>query len=81
MSEQGSFFWQKFAKPFANMLETASFPPNVQCRFLTFVYARVIGMMGAHDTNQGSFMTFDGSPVELSWIVPNSGASQKGVDR
>jgi hypothetical protein len=80
MSEQVSFFWWKFARPFANMLETASFPPPIQCRFLTFVYARVIGMMGPHDTNWGSFMTFDGSPVELSWIVPNS-SNQEASDR
>ncbi|KAF8630805.1 hypothetical protein AX15_002707 [Amanita polypyramis BW_CC] len=73
MSAQVEFFWRKLAKPFASMLETASFPPDVQCRFLTFVYARVIGMMGPHDSaSQGSFMTFDGSPVELSWIVPKS---------
>ena len=26
-------------------------------------------------------MTFDGSPVELSWIVPNSGASKQEADR
>ena len=79
MSEQVSFFWWKFARPFAKMLETALFPPLIQCQFLTFVYARVIGMMGPHDTNQGSFMTFDGSPVELSWIVPNS--SNQEADR
>ena len=36
-------------------------------------------MMGPHDSmNQGSFMTFDGSPVEMSWIVPKSG---KDADR
>jgi hypothetical protein len=81
MSEQVSFFWWKFARPFANMLDTASFPLPIQCRFLTFVYARVVGMMGPHDTNRGSFMTFDGSPVELSWIVPNSGASKQEADR
>lgn len=73
MSSQANYFWRKFAKPFSAMLETAGFPPNLQCRFLTFVYARVIGMMGPHiGMSEGSTMTFDGSPVELSWVIPKS---------
>ncbi|KAF8629390.1 hypothetical protein AX17_005686 [Amanita inopinata Kibby_2008] len=78
MTSHTSFFWRKVGKPFASMLEAASFPLDIQCRFLTFVYARVIGMMGPHDSpSQGSIMTFDGSPIELSWIIPKSEPSKK----
>ncbi|KAG6840942.1 hypothetical protein C0991_003126 [Blastosporella zonata] len=71
-SPQSIFFWRKFARPFASMLDAAEFPISSQISFLTFVYARVIGMMGSLDSNgPASYMTFDGSPVELSWVVPS----------
>ncbi|PFH47890.1 hypothetical protein AMATHDRAFT_76985 [Amanita thiersii Skay4041] len=83
MAPQVAFFWRKLGKPFASMLEQASFPLNIQCRCLIFVYARVLGMMGPHDgSGNPSFMTYDGSPVELSWIIPKADPTRKHkVDR
>lgn len=53
------------------MLYTASFPLPTQISFLTFVYATLLDMMGPHKLRgHGSLMTFDGSPVELSWVIP-----------
>lgn len=55
------------------MLEAAEFPISLQLSFLTFVYARVLGMMGPPEPNgPASYMTFDGSPVELSWVIPDN---------
>ncbi|KAG5641112.1 hypothetical protein DXG03_005975 [Asterophora parasitica] len=54
------------------MLDTAEFSISSQVSFLTFVYARLLGMMGPLEaTGPGSLMTFDGSPVELSWVIPS----------
>ncbi|KAG6833156.1 hypothetical protein H0H87_010543 [Tephrocybe sp. NHM501043] len=72
-SSQSMFFWRKLARPFASMLDTAAFPISTQITFLTFVYARVLGMMGPLDSKgPASYMTFDGSPVELSWVIPSN---------
>jgi len=75
------FFWRKVAKPFASMLEIASFPLAAQVAFLVFVHARLLDMMGPielEDGGAGSLMTFDGSPVELSWVIPGKGKSCAG---
>ncbi|KAG6889621.1 hypothetical protein C0992_004577 [Termitomyces sp. T32_za158] len=70
-STQSMFFWHKLGRPFASMLEAADFPISLQISFLTFVYARVVGMMGPLESDgPASYMTFDGSPVELSWATP-----------
>ncbi|KAF5378117.1 hypothetical protein D9615_007549 [Tricholomella constricta] len=72
-SPQTTFFWRKIGRCFASMLDTASFPISSQISFLTFVYARLLGMMGPLEaTGPGSLMTFDGSPVELSWVIPSN---------
>ncbi|KAG6860465.1 hypothetical protein C0995_010819 [Termitomyces sp. Mi166 len=72
-SAQSKFFWHKLGRPFASMLEAAEFPIASQISFLTFVYARVLGMMGPVEPNgPASYMTFDGSPVELSWVIPSN---------
>ncbi|KAG5730322.1 hypothetical protein E4T56_gene10508 [Termitomyces sp. T112] len=72
-SSQSMFFWRKLGRPFASMLEAAEFPIALQVYFLTFVYARVLGMMGPVESNgPASYMTFDGSPVELSWVIPSN---------
>ena len=64
------------------MLVTAGFSLELQCRFLTFVYARVLGMMGpCKGKSEPSIMTFDGSPVELSWVIPKSDEMQESADR
>ncbi|KAG6808627.1 hypothetical protein H0H92_003462, partial [Tricholoma furcatifolium] len=71
-SAQSIFFWRKLGKPLASMLDTADFPISVQISFLTYIYARVLGMMGPLDPmGPASYMTYDGSPVELSWVVPS----------
>ncbi|GLB43012.1 putative tryptophan dimethylallyltransferase [Lyophyllum shimeji] len=82
-SPQSVFFWRKFGRCFASMLDTAEFPISSQISFLTFVYARLLGMMGPLEAvGPGSLMTFDGSPVELSWVMPRGGSSsQTGADR
>ncbi|KAG6808569.1 hypothetical protein H0H92_003695 [Tricholoma furcatifolium] len=72
-SPQTAFFWSRFARPFASMLDTAEYPILTQIIFLTFIYARVVGMMGSLGSNgPASYMTFDGSPVELSWVFPRT---------
>lgn len=54
------------------MLQTARYPLEIQCRFLIFVYARVLGFMGPiEECSTRSVMTSDGGPVELSWVIPN----------
>ncbi|KAG6877261.1 hypothetical protein C0993_009030 [Termitomyces sp. T159_Od127] len=76
-STQSMFFWHKLGRPFASMLEAAEFPISLQIFFLTFVYARVLGMMGPLEPNgPASYMTFDGSPVELSWTTPSNTKSR-----
>ncbi|KAF8999437.1 aromatic prenyltransferase [Cyathus striatus] len=82
MSAQNEFFWEKLAKPFGTMLETSSFPLEAQCKFLIFVYARVLGMMGPHYAyGTGSLMTIDGSPVELSWVIPRKRPTLGSINR
>lgn len=72
MTPSQEFYWIKLGKSFSSMLETGAFPVEVQARFLVFVYARVLGFMGPSDkTGPGSIMSVDGSPVELSWVIPN----------
>ncbi|KAJ6489682.1 tryptophan dimethylallyltransferase-domain-containing protein [Mycena vitilis] len=73
MDARAEFNWVRLAKSFAQMMETAVFPVAVQARFLTFIYARVIGFMGPTDKSvgPGSIMTSEGGPVELSWVIPN----------
>lgn len=59
------------------MVEIAEYPAEVQCRFLVFVYSRVLGFLGApSDAQSRSMMTADGSSVELSWVIPNRRGSQ-----
>ncbi|RDB22384.1 4-O-dimethylallyl-L-tyrosine synthase [Hypsizygus marmoreus] len=78
-SPHSIFFWKKVAKPFASMLQSAKFPFNAQVSFLTYMYARLLGIMGPLDERgSGSLMTFDGSPVELSWVIPKSTKSCPG---
>ncbi|KAF8063595.1 tryptophan dimethylallyltransferase-domain-containing protein [Lyophyllum atratum] len=78
-SPQSMFFWRTFGRCFASMLDTAEFPISSQISFLTFVYARILGMMGPlESTGPGTLMTFDGSPVELSWVIPSNGSSGQG---
>jgi hypothetical protein len=62
------------------MMETAAFTVEVQARFLTFIYARVLGFMGPADktTGPGSIMTSEGGPVELSWVIPNRSKPRSG---
>lgn len=61
------------------MLETAGYPLSSQVTFLTFIHARILGMMGPLDARgPGSLMTFDGSPVELSWVIPSKEKSGNG---
>ncbi|TFK33626.1 tryptophan dimethylallyltransferase-domain-containing protein [Crucibulum laeve] len=81
-SYQTEFFWKKLAKPFASMIDTAGFTPAIQCRFLTFVYARVLGMMGPSNENgSNSYMTIDGSPAELSWVIPRRKVAKGALTR
>ncbi|KAF7351052.1 hypothetical protein MSAN_01667500 [Mycena sanguinolenta] len=53
---------------------------SVQARFLTFIYARVLGFMGPEDKAVGasSIMTSEGCPVELSWVIPNRSKPRAG---
>ncbi|KAJ7318985.1 tryptophan dimethylallyltransferase-domain-containing protein [Mycena albidolilacea] len=73
LPSRAAFWWTRLGKPFASMLETGVFPVAVQARFLTFIYARVLGFMGPDDkaVGPGSVMTSEGGPVELSWVIPN----------
>ncbi|KAH8798041.1 tryptophan dimethylallyltransferase-domain-containing protein [Flagelloscypha sp. PMI_526] len=79
MKPRTAFHWNKLGKSFASMLETAAFPIESQARFLVFIYSRVLGFMGpAEHVGPGSIMTIDGSPVELSWVIPNRSKPQPG---
>ncbi|TFL04481.1 tryptophan dimethylallyltransferase-domain-containing protein [Pterulicium gracile] len=70
-STQSTFFWTRFCKPYASMLETANYPLEAQIKLLTFFFARVIGLMGPDERPvDRSFMTIDGSPAENSWVIP-----------
>lgn len=74
-----AFHWNKLGRSFASMQETAAFTVEVQARFLVFVYARVLGFMGpAERKGPGVIITFDGSPVELSWVIPNRSKPRRG---
>ncbi|KAF9039482.1 aromatic prenyltransferase [Hymenopellis radicata] len=74
-----AFHWNKLGKSFASMQETAAFTVEVQARFLIFVYARVLGLMGpAEKKGPGCIVTVDGSPVELSWVIPNRSKPRRG---
>lgn len=76
------FWWRKLGAPFSSMLQTAKFPFSSQCRFLCFVYARIINMMGpANSSGVASVMTIDGSPVELSWVIPPTGTTKDRANR
>ncbi|EAU82200.1 hypothetical protein CC1G_10602 [Coprinopsis cinerea okayama7 len=67
------FWWKKLGGPFASMLETSRYSPIAQAKFLCFFYGTVIELMPPHDTScSDSVMTIDGSPVELSWVLPSS---------
>ncbi|KAG6850368.1 hypothetical protein H0H93_014322 [Arthromyces matolae] len=72
-SAQSMFFWRRVGRPFASMLDAAAFPIASQISCLTFVYARIVGMLGPLESRgSSSYMTFDGSPVELSWVIPSN---------
>ncbi|KAG6815298.1 hypothetical protein H0H93_010303 [Arthromyces matolae] len=62
------------------MLDAAAFPITSQIAFLTFFHERVIGMLGPLESlGSKSYMTFDGSPVELSWVIPSNVKPGAGV--
>ncbi|KAJ7367639.1 tryptophan dimethylallyltransferase-domain-containing protein [Mycena albidolilacea] len=71
MPSRAAFWWDRLGKPFASMMVTAAFTVELQARFLIFVYTRVLGFMGPEDeaVGPGSYMTAEGSPVELSWVI------------
>ena len=82
LTPTAEFWWRKLGAPFSSMLQTAKFPISSQCRFLCFVYARIINMMGpANSSGVGSVMTIDGSPVELSWVIPPTGTTKDRANR
>ncbi|KAF8146893.1 tryptophan dimethylallyltransferase-domain-containing protein [Mycena galopus ATCC 62051] len=80
MPSRAAFWWGSLAKSFASMMETGVFPVEIQARFLTFIYARVLGFMGPDDKSvgPGSIMTSEGCPVELSWVIPNRSKPRAG---
>ncbi|KAJ7822491.1 tryptophan dimethylallyltransferase-domain-containing protein [Mycena olivaceomarginata] len=80
MPSRAAFWWDRLGKPFASMMVTAAFAVELQARFLIFVYARVLGFMGPEDESvgPGSYMTAEGSPVELSWVIPNRSKPRPG---
>jgi hypothetical protein len=80
MLSRAAFWWDRLGKPFASMMVTTAFPVELQARFLIFVYARVLGFMGPEDeaVGPGSYMTAEGSPVELSWVIPNRSKPRPG---
>ncbi|KAG7087515.1 hypothetical protein E1B28_013476 [Marasmius oreades] len=72
-SNQSYFYWQKVVLPFAQMLDTSNYPLPIQIAFVLFVYARVVPFLGPDTFSMPpSIMTLDGSPIELSWIIPSS---------
>jgi len=80
MPSRAAFWWGRLGKSFASMMETGAFPVAVQARFLTFIYARVLGFIGPDDkaVGPGSIMTSEGGPVELSWVIPNRSKPRAG---
>lgn len=64
------------------MLQTSGYSEELQCRYLLFVYARILGFLGPQQKRslQGS-LTVDGSTAELGWLIPgNELAESPGLD-
>ncbi|KAJ6465847.1 hypothetical protein C8R45DRAFT_939438 [Mycena sanguinolenta] len=59
MPPRAPFWWERLGK-----LETGAFPVAIQARFLTVIYARVLGVMGPDDraVGPGSIMTSEDGP-------------------
>ncbi|KAG2002963.1 hypothetical protein CC2G_003604 [Coprinopsis cinerea AmutBmut pab1-1] len=71
-SPRTEFWWKKYGGPFASLLDTSGYSHVAQARFLCFVYASVIELLPPQDPSLvDSMMTFDGSPVEPSWVLPS----------
>lgn len=70
-STQSTFFWTHFCRPYGSMMETANYTLEAQTKLLTFIFARVVGLMGPDErpTNP-TMLTIDGSPCEGSWVIP-----------
>ncbi|KIK57133.1 hypothetical protein GYMLUDRAFT_98952 [Collybiopsis luxurians FD-317 M1] len=80
-SGQSYFYWNKVVLPFAHMLDSSNYPLPVQCAFVLFVYARVVPFLGPDAfAMPPSIMTLDGSPIELSWIIPSSNLKTPEAD-
>jgi hypothetical protein len=62
----------------ALMPETANFAPAVQCRLLTFIYARILGLLGPEDGSGPKEFTVDESKAEGSWVIPNRPENEEG---
>lgn len=64
------------------MMETANYTLEAQTKLLTFIFARVVGLMGPDErpTNP-TMLTIDGSPCEGSWVrlIPDLRALDVGV--
>ncbi|RXW24367.1 hypothetical protein EST38_g1481 [Candolleomyces aberdarensis] len=72
-SPHSEYWWMKLGRPFASMLDTSNYALQTQCRFLCFFYHSIIRLMPPQDSpRSGSVMTIDGSPVELSWVLPQT---------
>lgn len=55
------------------MMQTGNYPVSSQIKLLTFIFARVIGLMGPETHPEvRSLMTIDGSPCEMSWVSCDS---------
>jgi DMATS type aromatic prenyltransferase len=78
-SAQSKFYWNLFCRSFASMLETANYPHRAQTIHLTYLFARVIGMMGSDvkPTNL-TMLTADGSTCEGSWVIPTDSSPKVG---
>ncbi|TFL03295.1 tryptophan dimethylallyltransferase-domain-containing protein [Pterulicium gracile] len=78
-STQTTFFWTRFCKPYASMMQTGNYPVSSQIKLLTFIFARVIGLMGPETHPEvRSLMTIDGSPCEMSWVIPTDAQPTSG---
>lgn len=62
MTPTVSFHWTRAIKPYALMIATAGYGPEVQRKFLLFVYHRVIQWMGPpqRPDSAGTGLTRDG---------------------
>ncbi|KAK7445713.1 hypothetical protein VKT23_014708 [Stygiomarasmius scandens] len=81
-TENERFFWERVVSPFAKMLDVANYALPVQCAFILFVATRVINIMGPDKLCMPpSILTIDGSPIELSWIIPSSTLKGIGDDK